>query len=206
MTTMKLITITACLKKMSQVWLAITLTHIHQLFYNFWHMSSAGIQKSATGITFSTISLLLTLFCSEVKWQKWRILHVNVIASLVGAFRRTLSTVQSMNGKHDCVHMWNVKVKVRALAIAPLTWVRLVTSSALQSWKWQLIGMSQWCHSALCEDEGGIILNICCKHLVLFRATWPQNRLFSEPPTVHQRKCVALYVFSVWYFARHTRI
>jgi len=134
------------------------------------------------------------------------ILHVNVIASLVGAFRRTLSTVQSMNGKHDCVHMWNVKVKVRALAIAPLTWVRLVTSSALQSWKWQLIGMSQWCHSALCEDEGGIILNICCKHLVLFRATWPQNRLFSEPPTVHQRKCVALYVFSVWYFARHTRI
>jgi len=51
------------------------------------------------------------------------------------------------------------------------TYVRLVTSSALQSWKWQLIGMSQWCHSALCEDEGGIILNICCKHLVLFRAT-----------------------------------
>ena len=26
----------------------------------------------------------------------------------------------------------------------------LVTSSALQSWKWQLIGMSQWCRSALC--------------------------------------------------------
>jgi len=32
----------------------------------------------------------------------------------------------------------------------PLTWVRLVTSSALQSRKWQLIGMSQWCRSALC--------------------------------------------------------
>jgi len=43
-----------------------------------------------------------------------------------------------------------VKVKVWALAIAPLTWVRLVTSSALQSQKWQLIGMSQWCRSALC--------------------------------------------------------
>jgi len=28
--------------------------------------------------------------------------------------------------------------------------VRLVTSSALQSRKWQLIGMSQWCRSALC--------------------------------------------------------
>ena len=39
--------------------------------------------------------------------------------------------------------------KVWTLAIAPLTWVRLVTSSALQSRKWQLIGMSQWCRSAI---------------------------------------------------------
>ena len=38
------------------------------------------------------------------------------------------------------------KVKVWTLAI----WVRLVTSSALQSRKLQLIGMSQWCRSALC--------------------------------------------------------
>ena len=36
-----------------------------------------------------------------------------------------------------------VKVKVRTLAISPLTWVRLVTSSALQSRKRQLIGMSK---------------------------------------------------------------
>jgi len=43
-----------------------------------------------------------------------------------------------------------VKVKVWTLVIAPLTWVRLMTSSALQSRKWQLIGMSQWCCSALC--------------------------------------------------------
>jgi len=41
-------------------------------------------------------------------------------------------------------------IKVWTLAVAPLTWVRLVTSSALQSRKWQLIGMSQWCRSALC--------------------------------------------------------
>ena len=41
-----------------------------------------------------------------------------------------------------------VKAKVLTLAIAPITWVRLVTSSALQSR--QLIGMSQWCRSALC--------------------------------------------------------
>ena len=37
--------------------------------------------------------------------------------------------------------------KVWTLAIAPLTWVRLVTSSALQYRKWQLIGMSKWCHA-----------------------------------------------------------
>ena len=43
-----------------------------------------------------------------------------------------------------------VNVKVWTLAIAPLTWVRLVTSSALQPRKWRLIGMSQWCRSALC--------------------------------------------------------
>ena len=42
------------------------------------------------------------------------------------------------------------KIKVWTLAIAPLTWVRLVTSGALQSRKWQLIGMSQWCRSTLC--------------------------------------------------------
>ena len=38
-----------------------------------------------------------------------------------------------------------VKVKVWTLVTAePLTRVRLVTSSALQSRKWQLIGISQW--------------------------------------------------------------
>jgi len=55
------------------------------------------------------------------------------------------------NKKHARMQV-KVKVKVWTLAIAPLrpTWVRLVTSSALQSRKWQLIGMSQWCRSALC--------------------------------------------------------
>ena len=50
-----------------------------------------------------------------------------------------------------------VKVKVWTLAIAPLTWVRLVTSSALQSRKWQLIGMSQRC----CNTVGSCAL---CGH------------------------------------------
>ena len=40
---------------------------------NFWQVSSVDIQKWATGITFSTTLLLLTSFCSEVKWRKWRV-------------------------------------------------------------------------------------------------------------------------------------
>jgi len=43
-----------------------------------------------------------------------------------------------------------VKAQVWTLDIAPLTQVWLATSSALQSRKWQLIGMSQWCRSTLC--------------------------------------------------------
>jgi len=49
-----------------------------------------------------------------------------------------------------CAFNIEIYVKVWILVIPPLTWVRLVTSSALQSRKWQLIGMSQWCRSALC--------------------------------------------------------
>jgi len=55
-----------------------------------------------------------------------------------------------------CIFDWSgpgssrLKVKVRTLAIAPLTWVRLLTSGALQYRKWQLTGMSQWCRSTLC--------------------------------------------------------
>jgi len=52
--------------------------------------------------------------------------------------------------KHMKTTIVKVKVKVWTLAIVPLTWVRLVTSGALQSHKWQLTGMSQWCRSALC--------------------------------------------------------
>jgi len=47
-------------------------------------MSSADIQKSAAGITFSTTLLLLTLFCSEVKMTEMTHFprdHVTVIAS-----------------------------------------------------------------------------------------------------------------------------
>ena len=62
---------------------------------------------------------------------------------------------QTDTGFYQC-EIWGhwavkVKVKVWTLAIVPLTRVRLVTScSALQSRRWQLIGMSQRCRSALC--------------------------------------------------------
>ena len=59
-----------------------------------------------------------------------------------------------------CVTMHSVSLKkVWTLAIAPLTWVRLVTSSALQSRKWQLIGMSQWCRSALCGHPLPVLMD-----------------------------------------------
>jgi len=43
-----------------------------------------------------------------------------------------------------------VKGKGKGLATCYSTAYRLVTSSALQSRKWQLFGMNQWCRSALC--------------------------------------------------------
>ena len=59
------------------------------------------------------------------------------------------------NCKCACTMPQKLPSKVWTLVIAPLTWVWLVTSSALQSRKWQLIGMSQWCHSALCGTACG---------------------------------------------------
>jgi len=44
-------------------------------------MSSADIQTSATMYNFlNYTSLLLTLFCSEVKIRKWRVFHVTATA------------------------------------------------------------------------------------------------------------------------------
>jgi len=69
------------------------------------------IQKSATGITFSTISLLLTLFCSEVTWRKWRVFQVTVIASWEHSAEHhrqgRWSTLLKL--KHYCVHAWRRK-------------------------------------------------------------------------------------------------
>ena len=62
----------------------------------------------------------------------------------------SLSTIMLLWHSFLIIIIIIIIIKVWTLAIAPLTWVRLVTSSALQSRKWQLIGMSQWCRSALC--------------------------------------------------------
>jgi len=59
--------------------------------------------------------------------------HAHVISKLC---------INSVNGQYLKRLNLKVKVKVWTLAIASLTWVRLVTSSALQSRKWQLKGMS----------------------------------------------------------------
>ena len=52
---------------------------------------------------------------------------------------------------HDNAGQWTDigKGKAQALDIALLTWVTVVTKSALQSRKWRLIGMSWWYRSAL---------------------------------------------------------
>jgi len=82
------------------------------------------------------------------------------IAAAGSPYTVTSNAVSNITTHHYSYWYWGracpiqsllkVKIKVWTLAIAPLTWVRLVTSSALQSRKWQLIGMSQWCRSALC--------------------------------------------------------
>jgi len=67
------------------------------------HMSSEDIRKSATVITFLTTSLLLTLFCSEVKWHKWCVFHVTVIASREHSTQRHRQGRWSMESTTACM-------------------------------------------------------------------------------------------------------
>jgi len=66
-------------------------------------MSSADIQTSATGITFSTTSLSLTLFCSEVKWRKWHVYYVTVIASRERSAEHHWQGRRSMDSTTACM-------------------------------------------------------------------------------------------------------
>ena len=56
-----------------------------------------------------------------------------------------------------------MKVKRKGLntCYTLLTRVRLATSSALQSQKWQLIDMSQWCRSTLCGHPLPALMHNC---------------------------------------------
>ena len=65
----------------SQVWLATALTHIHQFLQVISTCHQQTFKNWLHVLTFSTTSCLLTLFCCKVKWRKWRVFHVTVIAS-----------------------------------------------------------------------------------------------------------------------------
>jgi len=85
----------------------------------------------------------------DVPWARWSALKIDPwIMARSCSQKLSNSWPIQKNG----LKTWTDELldMVWTLAIAPLTWVSLVTSSALQSRKWQLIGMSQLCRSALC--------------------------------------------------------
>jgi len=110
-------------------------------------------RHEAIGISLQTSFIKIRWFIVEI-WRfydlqyggrplSW-ILKIFILGHVtVTEFKKWISAILNFKGPIRGVRVWT-------LAIAPLTWVRLVTSSALQSRKWQLIGMSQWCRSALC--------------------------------------------------------
>jgi len=90
-------------------------------------------------------------------------------------------------------HCNSVRLTCCVKRLLDLTSSRPTYSKYIHSTQWRA-----WLRT--CECERGIILNICSKHSVLYRATQPQKQalFFSEPSTVYWRKRVAFYVFSVW--------
>ena len=61
-----------------------------------------------------------------------------------------VNTLSIFSNVHNCAVDPKGKGKGRDTWYSATYMSRLVTRSALQSPKWQLIGMSQWCRSALC--------------------------------------------------------
>jgi len=68
------------------------------------------------------------------------------------------------------------------LAIALLTWLRLVTWSALQPRMWQLIGMSLWYRSALCGHPLPASANNWTRSLQLADIPPPQSATLGLHP------------------------
>jgi len=101
------------------------------------------IGKCETEVTNNKILIMCLMYCV--------IRPTSLTRSIVSLTYATHCRVfRSLAPAHPVLVTVKVKVKILTLAIAPLTWVRLVTSSTVQSRKWQLTGMSQWCRSALC--------------------------------------------------------
>ena len=65
---------TVCLKKMSQVWLAIALTHIHHFFRIF---GTSHLQTFKNRLEVQLSQLPRFILACEVKWWKWRVRQRN---------------------------------------------------------------------------------------------------------------------------------
>ena len=109
-----------------------------------------------------------------------------------------ISGRNSMSWKRKWSASWQllkVKVKVWTLAIAPaLTWVRLVTSSALQFRKWQLIDMSQWCRRALCGHPSPALTDNLTYTMQLADTPSPQSATLGFHPVA----VATTYFPSLW--------
>jgi len=96
----------------------------------------------------------------SINWIRWlissrsRLTYVNFASKSTGRWNFTNLVDTSAKCRYEQKHkIADLEVKLWTHVIVPFTQVGLdVTSSALQSRKWQLIGMSQWCRSALCGN------------------------------------------------------
>ena len=107
-----------------------------------------SVHADGARILLCNCDLPLCLSLCKCLWREWFLDKVSFKPRV--KYRRTDKQQERVWGRKNPKNVIKVKVKVWILAMAPLTWVRLVTSTALQSRKWQLIGMCQWCCSALC--------------------------------------------------------
>jgi len=123
------------------------------------------------------------------------ILHVNIYENPL--------EFQWVMEVYNVGHFWDTKVKVWTLVIAPLTWVRLVTSSALQSRKWQLIGMSQWCRSALCGHSLPVPTDSVVYLRTIFIIVWHQSLGFA---IVHSSNLYSRLLYERHIFCGHSMI
>ena len=85
---------TECLK-MSQIWLAIALTHIHQFLQFLANVISRYAEIGRRYNFLKYLAFTYFIIYSEVIWLKWHIVHVTVTAS----WKRCVNMVFSVNDK-----------------------------------------------------------------------------------------------------------